>query len=142
MLIPDANLLIYAYDATCPAHTRARAWLERVLSGDEPVGIPWIVVMAFVRLMTHPTLSDKPMTVEQCRSAVSGWLAVSHVRLLTPTPATIRILFDMLAAVGTGGNLTTDALIAAHALEHGARVYSNDRDFGRFPDIVWRNPLA
>jgi predicted nucleic acid-binding protein len=92
--------------------------------------------------MTHPTLSDKPMTVEQCRSAVSGWLAVSHVRLLTPTPATIRILFDMLAAVGTGGNLTTDALIAAHALEHGARVYSNDRDFGRFPDIVWRNPLA
>jgi predicted nucleic acid-binding protein len=62
--------------------------------------------------------------------------------LLSPTSATLDIFFDLLAAVGTGGNLTTDALIAAHAFEHGARVYSNDRDFARFPQISWKNPLA
>ena len=142
MLIPDANLLIYAYDATSPLHRKAKTWWEQALSGVEPVGIPWVVITAFVRLMTHPTLSENPMTVEQCRAAVSDWLAVRHVRLLTPSTVTVQGFFDMLAAVGTGGNLTTDALIAAHAFEHGARIYSNDRDFGRFPNISWHNPLA
>jgi toxin-antitoxin system PIN domain toxin len=142
MLIPDTNLLIYAYDATCPVHKRAKAWWETALSGVEPVGIPWIVVLAFVRLMTHPMVSENPMTIAQCQATVSEWLAVRHVRLLTPTATTLQVFFDMLAAAGTGGNLTTDAMIAAHAIEHGARVYSNDRDFGRFPKIFWQNPLA
>lgn len=125
MLIPDANLLIYAYDATCPANRRARAWWESVLSGVEPVAIPWVVVLAFIRLMTHPMICENQMTVVQCRSAVFEWFALKHVRLLTPTASTMQNLFDILAHVGTGGNLTTDALIAAHALEHGARIYSN-----------------
>ena len=141
MIVPDANLLIYAYDNTAPAHSRARAWWESALSGHEPVGIPWIVVLAFVRLMTHPTLSDNPMTAGQARQCVEEWLACEHVRLLSPETTTFARFFDLLAAAGTAGNLCTDALIAALAEEHGGNVYSNDADFSRFPGIAWKNPL-
>lgn len=91
--------------------------------------------------MTHPTLSENPMTVTQCREAVAAWLAVGHVRLLSPAPSTLGVFFDLLAAAGTGGNLTTDAMIASLASEYGGCVYSNDRDFTRFPHVAWRNPL-
>lgn len=141
MIVPDVNLLIYAHDSTAPAHRQARAWWESALSGSEPVGIPWIVVLAFVRLMTHPTLSENPMTVGQARERVEEWLRCDHVRLLTSETTTFSRFFDLLAAAGTGGNLCTDALIAALAEEHGGTVYSNDTDFDRFPGIAWRNPL-
>lgn len=142
MIIPDANLLIYAYDATSPFHARARAWWEGVLSGVEPVGIPWIVVLAFVRLMTHPTLSENPMTVAQSREAVTTWLAIGHVRVLATTPATLDLFFELLASAGTGGNLSTDAMIAALATEYGGCIYSNDCDFDRFASVTWRNPIS
>lgn len=54
-------LLVYAHDLTAPAHKAARKWWEKSLSGQEPVGVPWVVVLAFVRLMTHATLSENPM---------------------------------------------------------------------------------
>lgn len=141
MIIPDTNLLVYAYDAMSPRHARARSWWEDALSGGEPVGIPWIVILAFVRLMTHPTLSENPMTVAQAREAVAAWLALPHVRLLTTTPASFEHFFDLLSAAGTGGNLSTDAMIAALSVEHGGCVHTNDRDFARFHGVVWRNPL-
>lgn len=141
MIVPDVNLLIYAHDSTAPAHRKARAWWESVLSGNEPVGIPWIVVLAFVRLMTHPTLSENPMTPGEARERVEEWLACGHVRLLSPEATTFNRFFDLITAVGTAGNLCTDALIAALAEEHGGKVYSNDADFDRFPGIAWENPL-
>ena len=142
MIVPDANLLIYAYDTTAPAHARARAWWEKALSGAEPVGLPWVVVLAFVRLMTHPTLNENPMTPAQARAAVAAWIATGNVRLLAPSPDTFIRFFDLLESVGTGGNLCTDALIAALALEYGGQVHSNDADFDRFDGIRRRNPLA
>jgi toxin-antitoxin system PIN domain toxin len=141
VIVPDTNLLIYAYDSKAPAHRRARAWWESVLSGHEPVGLPWIVVLAFVRLMTHPTLSENPMTAAQARERVEEWLACDQVRLLSPESTTLNRFFDLLTATGTAGNLCTDALIAALAEEHGGKVYSNDADFARFPGIIWHNPL-
>ncbi len=142
MIIPDVNLLIYAYDETVPLHTQAREWWEAALSGSEPVGIPWIVVLAFVRLMTHPTLAQNPMTVTQARTATMSWLELDHVRLLSPSPTTIIRFFDLLQGAGTGGNLSTNAMIAALASEYGGCVYSSDRDFGRFSNLVWHNPLT
>jgi len=141
MIVPDANLLVHAYDQTAPSHQAARQWWESALSGSEPVGIPWVVVLAFVRLMTHPTLAENPMTIEQAKTAVMSWLAVEHVRLLSPSATTIATFFELLSGAETGGNLATDAMIAALASEYGGCVYSNDRDFDRFPRLVWRNPL-
>ena len=142
MIVPDVNLLIYAYDGTAPLHERARAWWEDALSGYEAVGVPWVVVLAFVRLMTHPTLVDNPMTVGQAQAAVDSWLSCDHVRLLSPSAVTLRYFLDLLGHAGTGGNLSTNAMVAALASEYGGCVYSSDRDIDRFPGILWRNPLA
>jgi toxin-antitoxin system PIN domain toxin len=141
MIVPDANLLIYAYDSTSAHHRAARAWWEMVLSSTTPVGIPWVVILAFTRLMTHPALSENPMTVQKAHQAVEAWMARDHVRLLSPTPDTFELLFTFLERAGTGGNLTTDAMIASMAVEFGGRVYTNDLDFNRFPEVVWVNPL-
>lgn len=141
MIVPDANLLIYAYDTKSPSHKAARRWWEGALSGAEPVGIPWIVVLGFVRLITHPTLLENPLTVHEAHAAVTHWFYGAHVRLLVPHEATMRRFFSLLEKAGLGGNLVADALIAAHAEDLGATVYSNDRDFERFKAVRWLNPL-
>jgi uncharacterized protein len=141
MIVPDVNLLIYAYDRTSDAHPAARRWWESALSGSEPIGIPWVVILAFVRLVTHPVLNENPMTVAEARRAVASWLRLDQVRLLTPGTITFEYFFDLLEQAGSGGNLSTDALIAALAVEHGGYIYSTDRDFSRFPNILWQNPL-
>ncbi len=142
MIVPDTNLLIYAYDTTSPHHERAREWWETALSGGEPIGIPWVVVLAFTRLMTHPTICANPLTVPEARRRVAHWFAQDHVRLLSPLEDTLSRFFDLLESVGVGGNLATGALIAAHAIGHGALIHSNDIDFSRFPGLKWKNPLG
>ena len=142
MIIPDANLLIYAHDETAPKHAQARAWWESVLSGREPVGIPFVVALAFVRLVTHPALNENPMTVTMARACVESWERVPVVRLLPGSPSTLHLAWTLLESAEAGGNLTTDAMIAAHAAETGGMVFSNDRDFDRFPKIRWKNPLS
>lgn len=141
MIIPDANLLIYAYDSSFPQHPKARGWWERVMNGTEPIGLPWVAVLAFVRLVTHPTIAANPRPVEEVRAIVESWLAAPHVRLLPHSAGLATRFFDALSQAGGGGNLTTDALIAAQAMEFGGRVFTNDRDFARFPGLVTVNPL-
>jgi len=142
MIIPDANLLIYAHDEASPWHAKARAWWENTLTRIEPVGIPWVVVLAVTRLLTHPHICESPLTPAQVRSIVEGWLSHQHVRLIHPSENSLSRFFDLLEEAGTGGNLSTDALIAIHALEHSAVIHSNDRDFDRFAGIKRFNPLA
>ncbi len=141
MIVPDANLLIYAYDTLSPWHGASRRWWEGALSGAESVGIPWIVILGFVRLITHPMLLENPLTVEEAHIAVDQWLDCDHVRLLVPHEATFKRFFALLEEAGLGGSLATDALIAAQAGDLGATVYSNDRDFDRFIGVRWNNPL-
>ena len=142
MILPDANLLIYAHDATAPVHHKAKAWWEAALNGRESIGIPWVVVLAFTRLMTHPQICAKPLTIPQVRQLVEQWLTRRHARIIQLSDRAPAAFFDLLEAAGGGGNLSTDALIALHAREHSATIYSNDRDFDRFPGIRWINPLA
>lgn len=141
MIIPDANLLVYAYDETSPKHEKARAWWEAVLSGGEPVGLPWVVVLAFTRLTSHPQICRNPISVAEVRHVVTGWLGYGHVRIIQLSNRAHEAFFDLLEEAGMGGNLSTDALIALHAREHSATIYSNDRDFDRFSGIRWVNPL-
>lgn len=142
MIIPDANLLIYAHDESCPWHAKARTWWEGTLSQIEPVGIPWVVVLAVTRLLTHPQICENPLTTTQVRHIIENWLSYPHVRLIHLSENALGRFFDLLEEAGTGGNLTTDALIAIHALEHSATIYSNDRDFDRFPGVKRVNPLS
>jgi len=141
MIIPDANLLIYAHDQRSPYHAPANAWWKKVLSEREPIGIPWVVILAFTRLMTHPQICENPLSVEQVRSITLGWTHYPQVRLITVGDAALGRYYDLLAESGMGGNLSTDALIALHALEHSATIYTNDRDFNRFAGVRHINPI-
>jgi toxin-antitoxin system PIN domain toxin len=142
MIIPDANLLIYAYDEKSSHHRKANEWWSNVLSSSRPVGIPWVVFLAFTRLMTHPQICESPLSVAEVRGITLDWWDYPHLRLLTFSEGSVGRFFDLLEEAGCGGNLSTDALIALHALEHSATIYSNDRDFGRFQAVKWINPLT
>lgn len=135
MVVVDANVVLHAVNAASPGHGTARAWLDRTLSGSEPVGLAWVVLLAFVRLATRPGLFPAPLTADQALSAVEAWTAAGPARIVHPTVRHLPILRGLLTAAGTAGNLTTDAHLAVLAIEHGARVASFDRDFGRFPGV-------
>jgi toxin-antitoxin system PIN domain toxin len=142
MIIPDANILICAHDEASPWHAKARMWWEAALSGSEPVGLAWVVVLAVTRLLTHPSICENPLSPAQVRGIVEEWMSFPHVRLIHLSENALSRFFDLLEEAGTGGNLSTDALIALHALEHSATVASNDRDFDRFAGVKRVNPLA
>ena len=142
MIIPDANVLIHAHDQRSGHHAKALEWWTAALGSPEPIGIPWVVLMAFTRLMTHPQVCENPLSIAQAREIVLGWLDFSHVRLLQVSEQAPARFFDILDQAGSGGNLTTDALIALHAMEHSGFVYSKDRDCDRVPGIRRINPLA
>ena len=74
MIVVDANLLIYAVNEDAPAHQKAKSWLEAAVSGTETVGLPWIVLLAFLRLTTRPGLFQKPMSVDAAFEVVDAWL--------------------------------------------------------------------
>jgi len=97
--------------------------------------------MAFVRLMTHPTLSENPMAVAQAKQVVEGWLEQPNCRVLPVGDRTVALFLQLISELRQGGNLCTDAMIAASAKEYDGSVYSNDRDFDRFTDVRWTNPL-
>ena len=141
MIVPDLNLLLYAYNDASPHYAAARSWWSALLNGTEPVGISWSVAVGFVRLTTGPHVMGEAATPELAIDTVEEWFQLPHVRPLEPGPEHLPRMRRMLASTGTGGNLVMDAHLAALALEHEAEVHTNDSDFGRFPGLRWRNPL-
>jgi toxin-antitoxin system PIN domain toxin len=123
-------------------HEPIRAWWESALNGDEPIGLPWVVILGFLRLATHPRVFPNPLSAEQALGKVDKWLAQPHVRILQETAEQWRILRGLLEVSGTAGNLTTDAHLASLAIAHGAVLVSCDTDFGRFAKLQWEHPLG
>jgi toxin-antitoxin system PIN domain toxin len=142
VILVDANLLLYAYDASSDHHAAARRWWEACLSRPAPVRLAWSTVVAFVRIGTHLRVFSQPLTLTEACEAVDGWLSRPMVSLLEPGPLHWEILRDLLTGTGAAGNLVTDAHLAALAIEHGAVLMSTDRDFARFPKLGWEDPLA
>src|SRR5205814_3061555 len=121
------NLLLYGIDESSPHHHRARPWLEDLLAGAEPVGLAWIVLIAFLRLSTRPRVFANPLAPEKAFDLVDGWLALPSVLVLHPTERHLAILRGLIAPLGMAGNLTTDAHLATLAVEYGGEVCSADR---------------
>jgi uncharacterized protein len=142
MKLLDTNLLIYAIDADSAHHERVRPWWEELLSGPDEVGLPWIVILAFVRITTHPRIMQRPLTVDAALAYVERWLAVPGVSLLNTSPAIYPQLAAELRVSGTGGNLTTDAFLAVLARTLDATLCSADHDFRRFQGLRLCNPLS
>ncbi|HEY1855254.1 MAG TPA: type II toxin-antitoxin system VapC family toxin [Solirubrobacterales bacterium] len=142
MKLIDLNLVLYAIDESAPQHGRARAWLEEALSGTEEVGFAWAVLLGFVRLATSAAIFEAPLEADDALDIVESWLAQPVAVVVEPSGRHVENLRTLLAPLGTAGNLTTDAHLAALAIEHGAELCSRDADFLRFPDLRWVDPLA
>lgn len=142
MTLIDANVLLYAYHPRSPHHDRCRSWLEAALSGNQPVAVCWIVLLAFLRISTNPRAFDLPLTMVQAAAIVGQWLARPSVVLLEPGPRHWDVLQGLLLDAQVTSPLVTDAALAALAFEHGAAVCTTDRDFRRFEGLRIVDPLA
>jgi uncharacterized protein len=141
MVLPDINLLVYAYNEAVPRHGAARDWWQDLMSREQPVAVPWAVVFGFVRLVTHPAVLVEPLTAAGAMQRVRSWFDRPHVQPLDPGPRHLRIVEELFQAAGVAASLTTDTHLAALAIEHQCELHSNDSDFGRFPGLRWHNPL-
>jgi len=141
MKVVDINLLIYAINKDTPHHPTAKKWLEESLSSDEPFGFAWIVILGFLRIVTSGRIMPRPLSSETAIEIVDEWLSQPLAVLIVPTDRHWSILKELILPLGTAANLTSDAHLAALAIEHGARLYSTDNDFSRFPNLRWTNPI-
>jgi toxin-antitoxin system PIN domain toxin len=142
MIVLDANLLLYAYDTESVQHRDAKAFLEKIFSAPEPVGVPTQSITAFLRIMTHQSLRIGRLTLQEAVEIVEEWLGLPQVRLLVPGERHWSTFRQMLLDGHASGRLVTDAEIAAITIEFGGVLQTNDRDFSRFPGLRWHNPLT
>ena len=140
MKLVDLNILLYAVNQQAPWHDSIRLWWEAALADDEPVGLPWVVLLGFLRLSTNARVFADPLSSSQAIDRVQEWLTHPNVRIVRETDQHWLILRELLDEAGTAGNLTTDAHLAAIAISHGAILASCDADFGRFRHLRWENP--
>jgi toxin-antitoxin system PIN domain toxin len=140
--IVDLNVLLYAINVDSVHHAAARAWWEGALNGDELVGLPWIVLVGFLRLATNPIVFPRPLAPETAVARIDAWLARENVRIVREKDNHWDALKPLLAGAGTAGNLVNDADLAALAMSHGATLVTCDADFARFMGLRRENPIA
>lgn len=140
MKIVDLNVLVYATDRTANHHDVAREWLDSAISSSETIGIPTAVAIGYVRLTTSPRIMQAPLDATTSIGVVTGWYRRPNVTSPGPTIRHFEVLRELLAPIGTAGNLVSDAHLAVLSIEHGAELYSFDRDFQRFSGVRWIMP--
>jgi toxin-antitoxin system PIN domain toxin len=142
MKLIDTNLLVYAYVPESEHHPTARRWLEQTLTEDEAVGLTWHSVLGFVRIVTDARIFRVPLPLSRAVAVVDEWLQQQAVEIVLPTPRHWTALREMLLSGQAQAALASDAHVAAIAREHGAVIYTTDRDFVRFPGVRVVNPLV
>ena len=141
MKLPDVNLLLYAANESSPRHVPAHRWVQDTLSGSETVAFAWSVLLGFLRLSTRAAIFERPLETDRALDLIDGWLDQPCATIVNPTERHAAVLRELLDPLGTAGNLTTDAHLAALAIEHGALLCSSDTDFARFTGLRWEDPL-
>jgi toxin-antitoxin system PIN domain toxin len=141
MIVVDVNLLLYAYHSRSPYHSKAQAWIERVFSEPNPIGLPWQTVSAFLRISTNKKLVGNWYSIEEAAHVVDEWVARPNVRMLSPGDDHWRLFRRMVVEGQASSVLVSDAHLAALTIEYGGVLHTADRDFARFPGLRWMNPL-
>jgi len=141
MIIVDANLLLYAYNSTASKHQQAKEWFESVVSGSDIVGLPWVSILAFIRISTNHRAVKSPLSTREAKTIVDTWLERPNITSPNPGESHWEILAEVLITGQVTGPLVSDAYLAALSIEHGATLYSTDRDFSRFDKLSFVNPL-
>ncbi len=139
----DANVLLYASDETSERRQRARHLLDDVAAGDEIVYLFWPVLLAYVRIATHPTIFEAPLALADALANVEGLLGLPHVQTAGEGKRFWRSYRRVATDADARGNLVPDAHLVTLMEENGVRsIWTHDRDFRRFPGIQVRDPFA
>jgi hypothetical protein len=139
----DVNVLLYASDATSPAHDAARRFMDVAAAGGDLLCLGWPTVMSYLRIATHPRIFAAPLTPTQAFANVEALAALPHVRLLSEQEGFLEVYRTVSGDFPVRGNLVPDAHIAALLRQHGVRtLYTRDADFRKFPFLDVRDPFA
>lgn len=141
MKVLDVNVVLAAHRQDHPDHPVARAWLDRLVAGDEQFGVPWSVWWSFLRLASHPRVFPMPTPIGDSLDFATAVRAQPGHLPAEPGPRHLDCLQEACRRGEATADLVPDAVLAAVALEHGATVVSFDRDFARFDGIDWEQPV-
>ena len=139
----DVNVLLYASDKGSANHDNAVAFLQACASGREVFCLAWLTVMSYMRMATHPSIFNRPLTHEEAARNVEALLALPHCRVLAEEEGFWSVYREVSREVPTKGNLVPDAHLAALLSQHGVvTLYTHDRDFRKFSFLQARDPLV
>jgi len=141
MILPDVNVLLYAFRGDSENHSRYRAWLQEVVDGAAAYGISPQVLASVVRVSTHPGIFPRPSRLEDAFQFCDIVMEQPHCQIIQPGPRHWGIFREVSAASRVQGNLAQDAWFAALAIESGCEWITTDRDYSRFDGLHWRAPF-
>jgi toxin-antitoxin system PIN domain toxin len=140
LILPDVNVLIYAFRADLPQHARCRRWLESVIARDASFGLSSMALSAVVRITTNARVFRQPSTLDEAFGYCADLLGQPHCQLVEPGDRHWQIFRRLCVESETRGARVSDAWFAALAIEAGCEWITLDRDFARFPDLAWSAP--
>ena len=142
MILPDVNVLIYAFRRDLPEHALCRRWLDGVVSSDARFGLSPLVLSAVVRITTNPRAFKTPSAVDEAFGFRDDLLGQPHCQVVEPSDRHWDIFERLCIETDTGGSRVSDAWFAALAIEWGCEWITLDRDYARFPGLNWRVPTV
>ncbi|MBD0329957.1 MAG: PIN domain-containing protein [Thermoleophilia bacterium] len=143
MIAVDTNVLVYAHRRDSEWHEPAAAAVRELAEGTGAWAIPWPCLHEFLAVVTHPAIYDPPSPLEGALAQVDAWLEAPSLVLLAERGPYWARLAGLVRSGRIVGGRVHDARVAALCLVHGVReLLTADRDFGRFPELATRNPLA
>ena len=140
MILPDVNVLIYAFRRDAPHHARCKAWLDAVIDGDALFGVSPLTLSGLVRITTNRRIYQQPSSLEDALGFCDDLLGQPHCEIIEPSDRHWMIFRHLCVEAGSRGPHVTDAWFAALAIEHGCTWITYDRDFARFPGLDWQLP--
>lgn len=139
----DVNILLYASDEASPLHEKAVSFLQQCANGREVFCLAWLTAMSYLRMATHPSIFERPLTPAQALGNIEALLSLPHCRAIGEEADHLRVYQDIAQAVPARGNLVPDAHLAAVLSQHGVvTLYTHDRDFRKFTFLDVRDPLV
>ncbi len=141
MKIIELNVLLYVVNENAPHHQALLSWWQDAVNSDESVGLPWVVLLGFLRIATNPKIFPHPLDPATAITKIYTWLSLANTYLVREKDEHWEILRTLLVETGTAGNVTTDAHLATLAISHGAVLVSCDRDFACFRGLRWESPI-
>jgi len=142
MQLVDVNVVVYAFREDVPQHARYASWMQELVSGDRPFGIPDLVLSGFLRIVTHPRIFSAPTPIDEALAFTERLRESAMFAPIAPGPRHWSIFTNLCRTTGARGNLVPDAYLAALAIESGSEWITTDRDYSRFPGLRWRLPLS